>query len=83
MPILATYNEDQPTEMELRLLRSLVLTSDLDEEEKEEMMLKIQGCTDYKKFEIIQYQLEVRQQSIHSIINPSQRDINNHLRKVQ
>jgi hypothetical protein len=49
MPIIATYNTDQPTEMEKQLLMSLVFTSDLGQGEKDEMMnRKLCNCTDYK-----------------------------------
>lgn len=83
MPIIATTNPDQPTELEKRLLMSLVFTTTLDGDEKEDMISRINNCTDYKEFEQLQYKLEDRQQSIHDVKNPSQKDINNHLRKVQ
>jgi hypothetical protein len=82
MPILATYNPDEPTEMEKKLLMSLVFTSDLHSDEKEEMMNTINNCPDYKAFEQLQYRLEMRQQSIHEIQNPSQKDISNFLKGI-
>lgn len=72
-----------PNEIEKRLLLSLVHTSDLGDEEKEEFRAMIRYCYDYKVFEQIQYKLEHRQQSIHQIQNPSQKEICRHLRKVQ
>lgn len=82
MPIIARIETDQPTELEKRLLMSLVFTTTLEEDEREDMINRINNCTDYKDFEQLQYKLEDRQQSIHDIPNPSQRDINNHLRKI-
>jgi hypothetical protein len=82
MPIIATYNEDQPTEIEKQLLMSLVFISDLDEEEKDETMNRIINCTDYQEFTRLQYQLEVRQQTINNIPNPSQADISRHILKI-
>lgn len=82
MPIIATINEDQPTELEKRLLVSLVFTSSLDADEKEEMMNRINGCTDYKHFERLQWELEEKQENIQNIPNPSQKDISNHLRRI-
>jgi hypothetical protein len=82
MPIIATYNEDQPTEIEKQLLMSLVFISDMDEEEKEDTMQRIVNCTDYKEFTRLQYLLEVRQQTINNIPNPSQADISRHILKI-
>jgi hypothetical protein len=82
VPIIATYNEDQPTEIEKQLLMSLVFISDMDEEEKEEAMNRIINCTDYQEFTRLQYQLEVRQQTINNIPNPSQADISRHILKI-
>jgi hypothetical protein len=82
VPIIATYNDDQPTEIEKQLLMSLVFISDLDQEEKDETMQRIVNCTDYKEFTRLQYQLEVRQQTINNIPNPSQADISRHILKI-
>lgn len=82
MPIIATYNEDQPTELEKQLLMSLIFTSDLEGEEKEEMIKTVMNCMDYKDFTTLQYQLEVRQQTINNIPNPSQADITQHVLKI-
>lgn len=82
MPIIATYNDDQPTELEKKLLMSLVFTSDLKEDERDVIMNRINNCTDYKEFEKIQFELEVSQESIHSIQNPSQKDIMNFINRI-
>lgn len=82
MPIIATYNQDQPTETERRLLMSLVFTSDMDEDGKDEMIQRIANCTDYKNFMELEGQLESRQQTINNIPNPSQADINRHILKI-
>lgn len=82
MPIIATYNQDQPTEMEKKLLMSLVFTSDMDDERKEEMIQRIANCTDYKCFMELEGQLESRQQTINNIPNPSQADIKRHILNI-
>jgi hypothetical protein len=74
--------DDVPEESERQLLRNLVYSSDLTSEEKEAAMTSIDFCPDYKMYEKIQQRLEARQQSIESMVNPSQKDINKHLRKT-
>lgn len=74
---------DVPTKEERDLLKSLVYNSDLTETEQEQAFEKIDTCTNYKSFEKIQHRLEERQKSIDTITNPSQKDINQHLKKVQ
>lgn len=72
---------DVPDEGERQLLRELVYTSDLTTEEKEEAMSRIDLCGNFKSYDKIKYRLEARQQSIDTIPNPSQKDINKHLKK--
>lgn len=73
---------DVPDEGERQLLRNLVYNSDLNESEKELAMTAIDSCPDYGKYDKIRIRLEGRQLSIDSIPNPSQKDINNHMRKT-
>lgn len=73
---------DVPAESERQLLRNLVYTSDLIGDEKESAMSAIDLCSDYARYDKIRIRLEARQQSIDAIQNPSQKDINNHLRKT-
>jgi hypothetical protein len=82
VPIIATYNEDQPTEMEKQLLMSLVYFSNLDHEERDIMIHRINNCTDYKEFQRLQFQLEDRKESIHNVPNPSYRQIWDHILKI-
>lgn len=77
----AEFTEDMPTPLEKQLLKSLLMTSDLDEEERELAMEKIDTCIDYKVFEKIQHRLESRQRAIDTLTNPMQGDINKHLKK--
>ncbi len=72
---------DVPDEGERQLLRNLVYSSDLNSEEREQAMTAIDLCTTYKTYEKIQHRLEVRQKDISQIPNPSQGDINKHLKK--
>jgi phage recombination protein Bet len=70
-----------PDEGEKRILRNMVYNTDLGPDEKERVLAAIDLCWDYETFQKIQFDLENRQQSIDQIPNPSQKDINNHLKK--
>ena len=72
---------DVPVESERQLLRQLLYTSDLTADEKEAAMTAIDLCTNFQTYQKIQHRLEVRQQSIDEVANPSQKDINNHIKK--
>jgi len=73
---------DVPAESERQLLRQLLYTSDLNSEEKEAAMTAIDLCTNFQTYQKIQHRLEVRQQCIDEIVNPSQKDITNYIRKT-
>lgn len=73
---------DVPTEEERQMLRNLVYSSDLNNEEREGAMSAIDLCPDYEKYQKIQHRLEARQMGIDQIQNPSAKDIKNHVRKV-
>ena len=72
---------DVPDEGERQMLRQLAYDSDLNAEEMEQAMTAIDLCSNYKTFEKIQNRLEIRRKDINSIPNPSQKDINKHLKK--
>lgn len=73
---------DVPDEGERQLLRNLVYSSDLTNEERESAMTAIDLCTNYKTYQKIQHRLEVRQQSIDTMENPSQKDISKAVKKI-
>ncbi len=73
---------DIPTKEERLMLLSLLNLSDLNATEKEAATELINTCTDYKKFEAIQYKLESRRQQFTDIQNPSQADINAHVLSI-
>jgi phage recombination protein Bet len=77
-----TTYEEVPTEQEKQLLKSLVYTSNMNDDEKEAAFLAIDACRNYKQFEKIEHRLQDRQPSIDEIPNPSQKDINKHMTKV-
>lgn len=78
-----THGKEQgPEESEKQILRQLVYGSDLTSEEREAAFAAIDLCPDYKTYQNIQNRLEVRQHGIDQIPNPSQKDINNHLKKT-
>jgi phage recombination protein Bet len=76
------YSEEGPSDLEKKLLQSLVYNSDLSEDEQEKAFEAINNCSNYKTFEKIQYRLEARKKTIDQLQNPNQSDINSHLRKV-
>jgi hypothetical protein len=73
---------DVPEECERKLLRDLVYSSDLRIDEIELALAAIESCPNYDKYDKIRMRLESRQKTIDTIINHSQKDINNHLKKV-
>jgi len=72
---------DVPDEGERQMLRQLAYDSDLNAEEMEQAMTAIDLCSNYKTFEKIQHRLEIRRKPIDQVVNPSQKDINKHLKK--
>lgn len=52
-----------------------------DQEKRYEAIAMIHGCVDYDLFHRIEARLKDLQPSIHEIVNPSQKDINEHLKK--
>jgi hypothetical protein len=73
---------DMPTEDEKQTLRKLVFNSTLDNDKRSEALATIDGCYTYDLFAKIQGRLEDLQLPIDQVVNPSQKDINGHLRKT-
>ena len=73
---------DVPEESERQLLRQLVYTSDLMPDEKEAAMSSIELLTSYDQYQRIETKLLSRQPNIDTVVNPSQREINRHLKKT-
>ena len=73
---------DGPTEDERKILRDLVFNSTLDDTDKEIALTTIETCTDYKRYQTIQYRLESIQKPLDQIVNPSQKDISKHIKKT-
>jgi len=74
--------EDVPTEDEKQILRVLAFNSTLDETGKEMALSSIEACTDYKKYQQLQYRLEALQTPLDQISNPTQKDITKHIKKT-
>lgn len=73
---------ESPTDEERNMLKNLLYDTDLTPDEKEKAMAMIDLCSDYKTYQKIQYRLEERQKPLDQIPNPSQKDINKHIKKV-
>ena len=73
---------EKPDEDELRLIKALVYTSTLNEEEKEDSLSCIDKIGSYEDYLVMQWFLEEIQPSIDQIPSPRQRDINKHIKKL-
>jgi hypothetical protein len=76
------FLENCPKPDEKRMLIQLVYSSTLDEAKRIEALATIAGCVDYDLFARIEARLRDLQPSIHETVNPSQSQINQHLRDV-
>jgi len=72
---------ETPDNDELQLLRDALWKTTWDEDTREEMYKLINNCTDYPRYEGLKWLIEDATQNIDFVINPSQGDINKHLRK--
>lgn len=75
--------DDVPTEGERQILRNLVFNSTLSEEGKETAFSSIEACIDYTKYQQLQHRLEDIQLPFDQIVNPNQKDISTHLKKLK
>lgn len=73
---------DMPTDDEKDILRKMIYDTDLTEDEKKEAYAVIDGCRSYDLYAKIQARLEQRKVPIDQIPNPSQKDINKHLKQT-
>lgn len=78
----ATNTHDAPSISEKFMLVKLLNETDLSANEKIAAAKAIDGCNDYKTYQNIQHRLENRKLPIDQIVNPSQKDITNHLKKA-
>lgn len=74
--------EDVPEKGEKALLLDMVYTSTLNEDDRSVAMQRIHNCMSYKEYDMIKHRLEALQQDIDHVPNPSQKDINKHIKKV-
>lgn len=82
MPVHTTEAIEIPDDSEKQLLKNLVYNSDLTDDEKQKAFEAIDTCPNYTIYQKIQHKLEARQKPIDQITNPSQGDINKHLKKA-
>jgi hypothetical protein len=74
--------EDAPTLDEKFILLNLIGHTDLSDDEAILAQEAITNCPDYKTYQKLQHRLESRRKPIDQIVNPSQKDINKHLKKT-
>lgn len=78
-----THGKDaEPTDEERNILNQLVYNSDLSGNERDAAFSAIQLCPDYATYQKIQHRLEARALPFDQIPNPSQGDINKHIKKT-
>lgn len=77
----ATNTHDTPTNDEKSILSNLLAYTDLSDKEFNAALKAINECSDYKTYQSIQHRLENRKKPIDQIVNPTQKDITNHLKK--
>lgn len=73
---------DVPTQGERQLLINLVYSSDLEDAEKEQCLASIQTLQTYGKYQYLETNLLARQLPLDQIQNPSQKQINRHLKNT-
>jgi hypothetical protein len=72
--------QTSPTTDDRRELYGLLLTANLDYERREQIREEIHNLTSLDEYWAVKWFLESQQPSIYEINNPSQEDINRHLR---
>lgn len=77
----ATNNHDTPTKEEKMILFAMLRDADLSVEDKQKASQAIEDCSDYKTYQAIGNRLENLKKPLNQIVNPSQKDITNHLKK--
>jgi hypothetical protein len=81
-PEPAHQERKEPHDSDKEVLRQLLYSSNLNNEERAAAMTAIDMCPDYMLYDKIFHRLQDRQQGIDEITNPSQKDINKHLKKA-
>ncbi len=75
-------DDNYPTDGERDLLRKLVWTTDMDDEERERAFEAIDLCPSYEYYQKLQFRLEERQLPLDQVQNPTQKDISKHIKKL-
>jgi hypothetical protein len=76
-----THDKTTPTKEEKDMLERLVFSSNLEEYEVDKALAAIRRCNNYETYQLIKHRLENRQITIDQIVNPTQKEINTHLKK--
>jgi len=74
--------EDVPTMEDKKELISLVYSSTMEDDKKEIALESVNNCMDYTTLDKLRYRLESLQPTIDEVINPSQKDIKKHIKKI-
>ena len=77
----ATNTHDTPTKEEKMILFAMLRDADLSVEDKQKASQAIEDCSDYKTYQAIGNRLENLKKPLNQIVNPTQKDITNHLKK--
>ena len=75
--------DNYPTDGERDILRKLVWTTDMDDEERERAFEAIDLCPTYEYYQKLQFRLEERQLPLDQVQNPTQKEISKHIKKLK
>lgn len=79
---LQAFLDNCPTPEEKKAIIKLAYTAKMPEDKRVEYFAMIAGCTDYNLFNKMEARLKELQPSIHETVNPSQEQINEHLKRT-
>lgn len=74
--------DNYPTDGEREILRKMVWSTDMDDEERERAFEAIDMCPNYDYYQKLQFRLEERQLPLDQVQNPTQKEISKHLKKL-
>jgi hypothetical protein len=74
--------ENYPTDGERDILRKLVWSTDMNDEERERAFEAIDMCPNYDYYQKLQFRLEERQLPLDQVQNPTQKEISKHIKKL-
>lgn len=75
-------DDNCPTDGEREILKKLVWTTDMTDEERDRAFEAIDMCPNYDYYQKLQFRLEERQLPLDQVQNPTQKEISKHIKKI-